>query len=106
LGTKAAFVVRELDGQENALRAGTRPDEVSDWGAEPESRWGQLVGGEESAPVASERGDWPRFYALLVRALRDGDPPPVDPHDAVTTLRIIEAARHSAERREVVTLSG
>ena len=105
LGTKAAFVVRELDGQEDALRSGTRPDEVSDWGAEPESRWGEVVSGEESARVPSERGDWPRFYELLVRALRDGDLPPVDPHDAVATLRIIEAARHSAERREVVTLS-
>ena len=93
LGTKAAFVVRELDGQEDALRSGTRPDEVSDWGAEPESRWGRLVSGEETTPVPSERGDWPRFYAPLVRALRDGDPPPVDPHDAVATLRIIEAAR-------------
>ena len=55
-------------------------------------------------PVASERGDWPRFYALLVRALRDGDPPPVDPHDAVATLRVLEAARRSAASREVVTL--
>lgn len=106
LGTKAAFVVRELDGQEEALRSGTRPDEVSDWGAEPESRWGRLVSGDESAPVPSERGDWPRFYKQLVRALRDRDPPPVDPRDAVTTLRIIEAARHSAARREVVTFSG
>jgi predicted dehydrogenase len=106
LGTKGAFVVRELDGQENTLRSGTRPDEVRVWGAEPESRWGRLVTGEESVPVPSERGAWPRFYALLVRALRNGGPPPVDPHDAVATLRVIEAARHSAARREVVTLSG
>lgn len=105
LGTKAAFVVRELDGQENALRSGTRPQELPDWGSEPESRWGRLVSGEKSAPVPSERGDWPRFYALLVRALRNGDPPPVDPHDAVTTLRVLEAARRSAASREVVTLS-
>ena len=104
LGTQAAFVVQELDGQEDALRAGARPDEVPDWGSEPESRWGRLVSGEESTPVPSERGDWPRFYALLVRALRDGDPPPVDPRDAVATLRVIEAARRSAERREVVAL--
>ncbi len=105
LGTKAAFVVQELDGQEDALRSGARPDQVPDWGAEPESRWGQLVSGEQSAPVPSERGDWPRFYATLVRALRDGGPPPVDPHDAVTTLRILEAARRSAAGREVVALS-
>jgi len=106
LGTKAAFVVRELDGQESVLRSGARPDQVADWGAEPESHWGRLVSGEASAPVPSERGDWPRFYALLVRALRDGGPPPVDPHDAVETLRILEAARRSAANRAVVTLSG
>jgi predicted dehydrogenase len=104
LGTKAAFVVQELDGQENALRSGARPDEVPDWGSEPQSRWGRLVNGEESVPVPSERGDWPQFYALLVRALRDGDPPPVDPRDAMATLRVIEAARRSAASREIVTL--
>jgi predicted dehydrogenase len=106
LGTKAAFVVQELDSQENALRSGARPDEVPDWGSEPESHWGRLVSGEESTPAPSERGDWPRFYALLVRALRDGGPPPVDPRDAVATLRVLEAARFSAARREVVTLPG
>jgi predicted dehydrogenase len=104
LGTKAAFVVQELDGQENVLRSGARPDDVPDWGTEPESRWGRLVCGEERSPVPSERGDWPLFYALLVRALRDGEPPPVDPHDAVATLRVLEAARRSAASREVVTL--
>jgi predicted dehydrogenase len=104
LGTRAAFVVRELDGQEDALRSGTQPHEVPDWGSEPESRCGRLVSGEQSSLVPSERGDWPRFYALLVRALRDGDPPPVDPNDAVDTLRVLEAARRSAASREVVTL--
>jgi predicted dehydrogenase len=105
LGTEAAFVVRELDGQEDALRAGARPDQVPDWGAEPESRWGSLVRGEESVPVPSERGDWPRFYVLLVAALRDGAPPPVDPRDAVRTLRVLEAARRSAAQRELVSLA-
>jgi predicted dehydrogenase len=104
LGTKAAFVVQELDSQEDTLRSGARPDAVPDWGSEPESRWGRLVIGEESTTVSSERGDWPWFYALLVRALRDGDPPPVDPHDAVAVLRVLEAARRSAAGREVVTL--
>jgi len=104
LGTKAAFVVPGLDGQENALRAGTRPDQVRDWGYQPQSSWGQLVEGEVGTPVASERGDWPRFYALLVRALQDGGPPPVDPRDAATALRVIEAARRSAAHRDLQTL--
>jgi predicted dehydrogenase len=105
LGTKAGFVVRDLDGQEDALRSGARPDEMPDWGYEPKLRWGRLVRGDESAPVPSERGNWPQLYALLLRALRDGDPPPVDPHDAVATLHVLEAARRSAASHEVVTLS-
>jgi scyllo-inositol 2-dehydrogenase (NADP+) len=105
LGTKAAFVASELDGQENELRAGARPDTVPDWGTEPESNWGRLVTGEDSVPVPSERGDWPRFYELLTRALHDGGPPPVNPHDAVTTLHVLEAARRSAASRTVVALT-
>jgi predicted dehydrogenase len=77
---------------------------VPDWGSEPESRWGRLVTGQDSTAVRSERGDWPSFYRLLVQALRDGDPPPVDPHDAVATLLVLEAARRSAAGHEVVTL--
>jgi predicted dehydrogenase len=105
LGGEAAFVIEGVDSQEDQLRAGRRPDSEADWGAEPESHWGRLVAGEDSTPVPSERGDWPRFYALLAAALRDGGPPPVDPRDAVSTLRILEAARQSAEARTVITVT-
>ena len=104
LGSKAAFVVHDLGSQEDELRAGLRPDMVAGWGEEPESRWGRLVAGDESRPVPSERGDWPRFYALLTAALRDGGPPPVDPRDAVRTLHIIEAGRESAATHSIVAL--
>src|SRR3954454_20498985 len=70
LGGAAAFVVDELDGQEDALRAGLRPAGSDDWGAEPESRWGRLVRGDESEPVRSENGAWPRFYEQVGPALR------------------------------------
>jgi predicted dehydrogenase len=102
LGTEAAFVVSWPDSQEDALRAGERPDTNPDWGREPESRWGRLVIGEHSEAVPSERGDWPRFYSLLAAALRDGGPPPVDPRDAVATLRVLELARRSAAERSVL----
>lgn len=106
LGTEAAFVVSELDSQENELRAGRRPGTDGEWGVEPEARWGRLVTGEDSAPVRSARGDWPRFYALLAAALRDGGPPPVNPHDAVATLRVLDDARRSAEDRAVIAAAG
>jgi predicted dehydrogenase len=96
LGTEAAFVLRELDSQEDRLRAGDRPDTVSDWGTEPGVHRGRLVTGDVSVPVPSERGDWSQFYARLATALRDAGPPPVDPADAVATLRVLEHARESA----------
>lgn len=93
LGSGAAFVVDELDGQEDALRAGLRPATASDWGAEPESRWGRLMRGEESEPVRSENGAWPRFYEQVALALQGEAAMPVDPRDAVNVLEILELAR-------------
>lgn len=104
LGSEAAFVVESVDGQEDALGSGRRPDGGGEWGVEPESRWGRLVAGDASEPVASERGDWPRFYSELEAALRNGGAAPVDPRDAVNGLRLLEAARRSAEERSVVAL--
>lgn len=104
LGTEAAFVVSRLDTQEDRLRAGQRPDTVPDWGSEPEAHRGRLVTGDASVPVPAERGDWPRFYAQLAVALREGGPPPVNPADAVATLRVLEHARRSAETRTVVNV--
>ena len=53
--------------------------------------------------MPGERGDWSRFYALLVTALRDGGPPPVNPADGVATLRVLELARRSAATRTTVS---
>jgi len=105
LGSEAAFVLTRLDSQEDRLRAGERPDTAPDWGVEPEAHRGRLVTGEASVPVPGERGDWGRFYALLAAALREGGPPPVDPADAVATLRVLEHARESAATRTTVTVA-
>ena len=64
----------------------------------PKSRWGRLVRGDESDPVPSERGAWPSFYSGLARALREGGPPPVDPHDAIATLEVLETARSGSRQ--------
>ena len=104
LGDRAAYVVTDVDGQEQALRSGARPSEDEAWGVEPEERWGRLITEEKSEPVPSERGDWPRFYAELERALRQGSPPPVDPWDAVAGLEILDAGRRSAATSTVVSL--
>jgi scyllo-inositol 2-dehydrogenase (NADP+) len=93
LGSRAAFVVQEIDGQEDALRAGLRPRGANSWGAEPAERWGQLVRGEHNEQVPSENGAWPRFYEQLAEALTNQQPLPVDPGDAVAVLEVLERAR-------------
>lgn len=104
LGTAGAYLVSALDSQEDALRAGRRPRPGQAWGEEPPERHGRLVSGERSVPVSAP-GDWPRFYAELERALREGGPPPVDPRDAVAGLRVIELARRSAAEHAVLAVA-
>jgi predicted dehydrogenase len=105
LGDRGAYVVTEVDGQEDALRSGARPGGDEQWGVEPPERWGRLFTEERSEAVASEWGDWPRFYIELERALREGSQAPVDPWDAVTGLEVLEAARRSAATATVVATS-
>jgi scyllo-inositol 2-dehydrogenase (NADP+) len=104
LGDRAAYVVTDVDGQEEALASGARPGDDGAWGTEPREKWGELIRGEESETIPSVRGDWPRFYSEFARALREGSPPPVDPWDAVTGLEILDAARRSAATGTVVSL--
>jgi predicted dehydrogenase len=94
LGDRAAYTKVTADVQEDALRRGERPDAPS-WGLEPPEQYGLLGVGKDARPVPTERGDYRGFYAGVVRSLREGAPPPVNPNDAIAALEIIEMARRS-----------
>ncbi|GAA1978025.1 Gfo/Idh/MocA family oxidoreductase [Kitasatospora viridis] len=104
LGDTAGYVKYGLDPQEADLRAGLRPDTRIPWGAEDPSRHGTLGTDEAHTTVPTELGDYPAFYAELAHALTTGTPPPVDPMDAVATLTVLEAARHSAATGQTVII--
>ncbi len=104
LGLEGAYEKEGLDPQEDQLSEDAMPGDP-DYGVEPSDRWGRLVRGERSEPVATERGDYGRFYADVADAVRNGTPPPVDPDDAVRTLEILEAAGRSAATGAVVPIS-
>jgi scyllo-inositol 2-dehydrogenase (NADP+) len=89
LGSKAAYVKRGLDVQEDALRGGALPG-GPDWGREPPEAWGTLGAGEDTRRIETEPGDYPAFYRGVVDALREEAPPPVGAADAVRVLELIE----------------
>jgi scyllo-inositol 2-dehydrogenase (NADP+) len=95
LGSKGAYVAYGLDGQEDALRAGGDPASA-DWGIESPGRWGKLIVGDQERAIPRGPGAYPVFYAEVAHALTMAGPVPVDPQDAVATLRVLDAARRSA----------
>lgn len=96
-GTSGSFVMFGLDPQEGQLRA-SGDVLAPDFGLDP-SLHGELTAADRSSTrVPSERGEWPSFYRGVVAAIAGGAPPPVVPEDALMGLRIIEAARHSADQ--------
>jgi predicted dehydrogenase len=103
LGTKSAYTKMHADVQEAWLRSGRRADEPG-FGEDPVEQWGTLGAGADARPVKTEKGDYRAFYAQVVRWMRDGAPPPVDPDDAVAALEIIEAAQRSAAQANTTVL--
>lgn len=103
LGSQAAYVKWGMDPQEAKLRSGQSPDRPG-FGDDPRENWGELVVENNSTPVPTEPGAYRRFYEGLVDALRAVAPVPVDPHDAVATLAVIEAAQRSAAEQRVIAV--
>jgi scyllo-inositol 2-dehydrogenase (NADP+) len=95
-GREASFVKFGLDPQEAAVRSGAKVTDPAH-GVEDPAIYGVLTlanGTRET--VASERGDYRRFYAGVAQAIAAGGSPPVDPADALAGLGLIELARQSA----------
>ena len=94
-GSRAGWSKQDLDRQEDAARRGAPP------APEPD---GTLWDEDGAHPEPSLPGDWAAFYRGFARAVRGDGPVPVEPDDAVAVLRVLEAARRSAETGETARL--
>ncbi|MFI6867772.1 Gfo/Idh/MocA family oxidoreductase [Nocardia sp. NPDC050406] len=97
LGSENGYVTYGLDPQEEALRAGRRPDDGKPWGTVESDHWGLFGTEGDTRTIPSAPGDYPAFYRAMAETLRAGAPVPVDPRDAIETLRILERARAFAQ---------
>ena len=106
-GRKGSFVKYGRDVQEHALLAGARPS-GPEWGRDDPAHYGVLCAAGEDGmteeTIPTEIGSYGGFYDNLYRAIRQGEPLLVRPEDAVEVLRILEAARRSAEEKRRIAL--
>ncbi|MHB1971071.1 MAG: Gfo/Idh/MocA family oxidoreductase, partial [Candidatus Dormibacteria bacterium] len=90
--------------QEAQLRGGASPLDPGFGkrsGAGQRALWGG-DGGEQQ--LAFPPGRYRDFYSQMWRAVADGGEVPVSGEDGLRTLEVVEAARESARRRQVVKL--
>jgi predicted dehydrogenase len=104
-GTSATYVIEGVDIQEEHLVAGRTPaSEGESWGTEPQDRWGRLHDGSGAVLQPTERGRWDSYYPAFAAAVRGTGPVPVDPRDALATAEVLDTARISAARNQLVDL--
>jgi predicted dehydrogenase len=89
LGSEGAYTTWGLDGQEAALKLGAKPT-VAGFGTVPEDQWGRLGRDTALVPEPTLPGDYAAFYAGVADALLRGAPAPVDAHDSLRVIDLIE----------------
>ena len=108
-GLRGTYEKWGLDPQEDMLKAGKRPGQP-EWGIEPREQWGRLStdisegGLHIDGPIETTPGAYEQYYARVYHALISNGKPPVEPEQAVQTIRIIELAQHSAREKTTIRL--
>jgi predicted dehydrogenase len=95
LGRAGSYVVTTFESEL------TTYDDLADL---DDQHCGWLVAGTERTPVPRAAGSAVDFYTAVAQALATAGPMPVDPHDAVHVLQVLDAARLSAHEGVVVPL--
>lgn len=104
-GDRANFIKHGLDPQEEKLRAGI-PTYTDGFGIETPENSGQLITPEEGTAVvvASEKGDYMKFYSLLYRNITLGERIPVRAEDALNVIKLIEVCFQSAKEGKTINV--
>ncbi len=110
LGEKGSFVNYGADVQEDDLKSGFTPINKKDWGREPEELYGTICtdinGLNIKGKIISEKGDYRDLYINVCRAIAGKEALAVTPQQARNTIRIIELAVKSGEKRRTLDLDG
>jgi predicted dehydrogenase len=110
IGENGSFVKYGLDVQEDDLASGFTPQNLTNWGQEPEAQYGRIsaiAGGVDfDGTVISEPGDYREYLKNIHQVLTGGGELIVKPQQSANNIRIIEQAIRSSEERRTVDLEG
>ena len=101
LGTKGAFLKRDFDPLENALRNGEVPRGES-WVVEREENWAELAqieDGQTRQRKLPPKSDWRQFYANVRDAIQGKGPLLVTPRQALDVMIALELAIESSNKQ-------
>lgn len=103
-GLDGGLEIDGLDPQEEQLKAGWMPGSDGFGERGP----GRLLTGSGTGErdLGLTAGRYADFYAGVVAWLAEGADAPVDPADSLRVMKVIEAARASSKKREVLPFSG
>ena len=109
-GTNGSFIKFGEDPQEAFLRAGKFPTEVPNWGIENPENFGLLhteINGEIiKQKYPSLKGDYGYYYQNLYKTIRENAPLREKPEHGYNTIRLIETAIESNEKKCTVACKG
>jgi predicted dehydrogenase len=107
-GYNGTFIKYGMDVQEEALKAGHKPNEP-DWGVEPQAIWGHVTYDKDGQTVRetipSEPGRYQDLFQNIYETIAEGKELIVKPEQARTTIRIIELAFQSNREKRTVEYS-
>lgn len=105
-GVRGSYVSTFTDVQAAAIKRGERPaGRRAEWGLEDSLRWGTLaVVGADPVRVPSANGDYTVLYDEFAAAVEHGGVGPVPGEQGVAVLRVLDAARQSAEEGRTVEM--
>ncbi|MGD1414886.1 scyllo-inositol 2-dehydrogenase [Bacillus stercoris] len=106
-GKDSSFIKYGIDGQEDALRAGRKPEGDS-WGADDSEFYGQLTtvhgSDKKTETIPSVNGSYLTYYRKIAESIREGAALPVTAEEGIDVIRIIEAAMKSSKEKRTIML--
>ena len=102
-GSQGSLFQYGFDGQEEALKAGAAPGDPG-WGVTPEAMVQVLDADGARTELEVMNGRYEAFYEAVAVTLLDGAAPPITSSDALSVMRVLDAARVSAANGQRIAL--